>query len=184
MLCFTAPAFAGFSNPLGLTTPAGRVRSGYFKELHMDNNDGSQGPEDEQPFGPVIYRYTRAEALDEGVLVDVSNPAAEAGFKVPVALTCAAWADCVEWNEEDSRRQTPQNESGRLWDVLWMATIAIARSRRHPQAQHPENQLHYQLVRVPRGGQATVPREVTLKLVSGSGDAGEHVITIMLPHED
>ena len=150
----------------------------------MDNNDGSQGPEGDNPFGPPICRYTRAQAIDEGVLVDVSNPAAEAGFKVPVALTGAAWADCVKWSEEDSRRQTPQNESGRLWDVLWMAYVAISGARRLLDSLPPESHLLYRLVRVPRGGRATVPREVTLKLVSGPGDAGEHVITIMLPHED
>lgn len=81
----------------------------------MDNNDGSEGPEGNNPFGPVIYAYTRAQALADGVLVDVSNAAVEAGFKVPVALTRAAWDDCVEWNDEDTRRQTPQNASGRLW---------------------------------------------------------------------
>ena len=153
----------------------------------MDNNDGSEGPEGGNPFGPVIYAYTRAQALADGVLVDVSNAAVEAGFKVPVALTRAAWNDCVEWNDEDTRRQTIQNESGRLWDVLWMGYVAIASRLRAPESGRSQERfpaLFYQLYRVPRGGRATQPRKVTLKMLSGPGDSGEHVITIMLPHED
>jgi hypothetical protein len=39
----------------------------------------------------LIYRYTRADALRDGVLIDVSEVAREAGFKWPVALTAADW---------------------------------------------------------------------------------------------
>jgi hypothetical protein len=38
----------------------------------------------------LIHRYTRADALRDGVLVDVSATAREAGFRWPVALTRAA----------------------------------------------------------------------------------------------
>ncbi|HKI36594.1 MAG TPA: DUF6573 family protein [Gemmataceae bacterium] len=43
----------------------------------------------------LIHRYTRADALRDGVLIDVSATAREAGFKYPVALTAAAWVKCV-----------------------------------------------------------------------------------------
>jgi hypothetical protein len=36
-----------------------------------------------------------ADGLRDGVLIDVSAVAREAGFKFPVALTAAAWAKCV-----------------------------------------------------------------------------------------
>jgi len=153
----------------------------------MHNNDGSEGPEGNNPFGPVIYAYTRAQALADGVLVDVSNAALEAGFKVPVAMTRAAWSDFVEWSDEDTRRQTTQNESGRLWDVLWMGYVAIASRLRVPESGRSQERfpaLFYQLYRVPRGGGVTRPRKATLKMLSGPGDNGEHVITILLPHED
>jgi len=35
----------------------------------------------EDVFGPVIYAYTRAQAIEDGVLVDVSKMAKEAGIK-------------------------------------------------------------------------------------------------------
>jgi hypothetical protein len=44
----------------------------------------------------VIFGYTRAEALADGVLVAVPAAlATEAGFRWPIALTAAAWADTV-----------------------------------------------------------------------------------------
>ncbi len=129
-------------------------------------------------FGEVIHSYTRTQAIADGVLVDVSETAREAGFRWPVAMTAAAWADCVEWSEEDSQRQTHQDESGRLWDVLWMAFVAIRGNATG------ESQLAYQLYRVPRDGETVEARLTTLKLVAGPGDAGEPVVTIMLPQED
>ncbi len=77
----------------------------------------------------LIYAYSRAQAVADGVLVDVTATAREAGFTVPVAMTCATWADCVEWTEEtDRRKATDQDESGRLWDVVWMAHRAALRA--------------------------------------------------------
>jgi Family of unknown function (DUF6573) len=42
----------------------------------------------------LIHRYTRADALRDGVLIDVTQAAQEAGFRWPVAMTVAAWAKC------------------------------------------------------------------------------------------
>ncbi|MDE2205458.1 MAG: hypothetical protein KGK12_02325, partial [Armatimonadetes bacterium] len=50
----------------------------------------------------VIYSYTRREALEDGVLIDVSKMAAEAGFRYPVALTAALWADINDIPESKS----------------------------------------------------------------------------------
>lgn len=75
-------------------------------------------------FGEAISTYSRRQAIEDGMLVDISEMAAEAGFNCPVAITRAAWSDCVKWTEADSNRQTHQDESGRLWDVLWMASLA------------------------------------------------------------
>ncbi len=43
----------------------------------------------------LIYRYTRAQSIEDGVLIDVSAVAREAGITYPVALTRAAWERCV-----------------------------------------------------------------------------------------
>lgn len=126
----------------------------------------------------LIHSYSRAEAIADGVLVDVTKPASEAGFKVPVTITRAAWADCVEWNDEiEARKATTQDESGRLWDVLWMAFNAC---RRPGEGQRRVFELH----RVPREGRGNRPRRVALAVHIGPGDNAEPVITIMQPNED
>lgn len=130
-----------------------------------------------ETFGEVIHTYTRAHAIEDGNLIDVTETAAEAGFRIPVALTRAAYADCVEWSDADSRRQTYQDEAGRLWDVLWMAMNAARRGA-------GRQSLPFQLYRVPRGGRGVRPRLVTLITQIGPGDGGEPVVTIMLPGED
>ena len=129
-------------------------------------------------FGEVIYSYTRAQAIDDGVLIDATEMAREAGFKWPVALTVAAWSDCVAWSDADNERQVYQDQSGRLWDVLFMASFAVRT------ASNANWQLQFDLQRIPRNGQSTTSQRLTLKLILGPGDGGEPVITIMLPGED
>lgn len=46
-------------------------------------------------FGGPINTYGRSEAIEDGVLVDVTETACEAGFAIPVALTIGVWEDCV-----------------------------------------------------------------------------------------
>lgn len=127
-------------------------------------------------FGNLIYTYSRADAILDGTLVDVSEMAREAGFRLPVAITAAAWADSVAWSETDSERQTHQDQSGRLWDLLWMAFLTARRAQ--------GERVPFQFYRVPRGGRATRPRLMTLHLHIGPGDASEPVVTILMPNED
>lgn len=119
----------------------------------------------------LIHRYTRAEALKDGTLVDVTETARGVGFRIPVALTRTAWSDCVAWAEEDNERVVYQDESGRLWDLLWMAINA---ARRNTEA----SRLEFKVLRVPRDSRTGQPVSVTLVLDIGPGDQGEAVITI------
>ena len=124
----------------------------------------------------LIYAYTRAQAIEDGFLADVSEVAREAGFNIPVALTHAVYEKCVEWTEEDGKKAY-QDKSGRLWDVIYMAADAIRRQR-----CSNKDMILYQLYVVPRGGRKA--KKTVLKLTIGGGDNAEPVITIMLPEED
>ena len=42
-------------------------------------------------FGPVVYSYTRAQAVADGVQVEVTKTAQEAGIKFPLFLTRAVY---------------------------------------------------------------------------------------------
>ena len=79
----------------------------------------------DSPFGPVIYAYTRAQAIADGVQVEVTKTAQEAGIKYPLFLTRAVFDKYVAVPEG----VTGQDEAGRLWDVVWMTRFAILRSR-------------------------------------------------------
>jgi hypothetical protein len=121
----------------------------------------------------LIHRYTRADAIRDGVLIDVSATAKEAGFKFPVALTSAVWSKCVE---------VPpgvrcQDETGRLWDVLLLLRFAI----RGTKGGAAEVRF---AVHVRNDNRARTPPLVRLKALCGPGDQGEPVVTVMLPDED
>lgn len=107
----------------------------------------------------VISTYTRRQAIEDGVLVeiDADGIAKEAGFVVPVAVTRAVW-NLIEPTERE-REEWAQSVEGRLWDVLYFQMRC-------------------------REGYRNGRRRQTLKLISGPGDEGEHVITIMLSEED
>jgi hypothetical protein len=121
----------------------------------------------------LIHSYSRNQAVEDGVLVDVSETAREAGFRYPVALTHAVWDRYVAVPEEAEG----QDEDGRLWDILWMLKHAIASRSEANRGSVREFQL---LVR----NDNRRARIVTLKSVCGPGDDGEPVLTIMLPSED
>ena len=144
---------------------------------HDDTPTSSTGDEHISPFGSVIHTYTRVQAIADGVLVDVTKTAREAGFRWPVAVTAGVWDYCVAWPDDNGL----QDEPGRLWDVLYMAHVAI---RRLPPGTTPPTRLPYELYVVPRGSTTGQALRQTLHLHAGPGDRGEPVVTILLPNED
>ena len=127
----------------------------------------------------VISTYTRAQAIEDGALVDVTATAREAGFRHPVALTAAVQAEAVSWNPENGEYQ---DEKGRLWDVVFMASIAVRRNNGRHAAD--TDRLPYAIYRIPNVPDAMEPNELELVIAVGGGDDGEPVMTIMLPNED
>ena len=129
--------------------------------------------DNESPFGEVIYSYTRAQAVADGLQVEVTKTAQEAGIRFPVFLTRTVYDSFVTVPPG----VTAQDEAGRLWDVLWMLRFAIMRSR---------------------AGQAYLPFALyvrndnraarLVKLVATCGpldiDDAQPSITVMMPDED
>jgi len=146
-------------------------------------------------FGEPISRYTRRQAIDDGILVQLSGDGyegdewipkmcAEAGYRIPVAMTTTAFVACVMPLEESSEQLAPcQDPKGRLWDVLFVMRLFVARRVREVR----EGSVRFNLsVRqnVPRGSKLRGRQKtVTLKAVLGGDDDGRPCITIMFPHE-
>jgi hypothetical protein len=143
----------------------------------------------EEVFGEVLSCYSRAQAIEDGVLVSLNDPSftfrpglnicAEAGIKFPVAMTIAAFAKTV--SELDTPLPPCQDISGRLWDVLTMFRLAAKRGG--SEIRFSVSVINWVYV----GGKRinrTKRETVVLKALCGPGDNGEPVIAILLPDED
>lgn len=119
----------------------------------------------------LIHSYSRTQAIEDGVLIDVSELAREAGLIVPVSVTQGVWSNVVV--PPQKAKEQGEDETGMLWDILYIA------SRKIKEATGSEI-LFYILATNNRGTR----KLVQLKAIAGPGDEGELVITIMLPDED
>ena len=134
-------------------------------------------PEPGDPiFGPVIYAYTRAQAIADGVLVDVTETAKEVGFKLPVAITEALHNRLTPTKADQA---IGQDYDGRLWDVLWVAAFTIKLAERNSET------LAFTVEQQEVDAKSGQPKKVDLRLwaVCGPGDEGEPVVTIGFPED-
>ncbi len=69
----------------------------------------------------VISVYSQEQAVEDGFLVDVTELAKEAGFQIPVHITCGVQSLC----EVPEDLKGCQDYPGRLWDVLSMAVTTF-----------------------------------------------------------
>ena len=121
----------------------------------------------------LIYSYTRKQAIADGVQVEVSETAREAGIRFPVFLTRTVFDAYVTVPP----KVTCQDEAGRLWDIVWMLRCAIQRSgaagERIPVSLYVRNDNRR-------------PRLVKLIATCGALDIDDPqpAITLMMPDED
>jgi hypothetical protein len=150
----------------------------------------------------LIHRYPRADVLRDGVLIDVSATAREAGFKfwdeylkkrvglefgieqrqAHNLVLCAQVrgkmpdASCSALHLDEGNGREP-GDAGRLWDVLTMLRLAV-----HGQGEGAR-EVRFG-VHVRNEKRERTPPLVRLKALCGPGDQGEAVVTVMLPDED
>ena len=126
------------------------------------------------PFDHVVYSYTRSQAVADGVQVEVTKTAAEAGIKFPVFITRGVFDSFVAVPPG----VTGQDEAGRLWDIVWMLRFAILRAR--PGVERIPVALYV------RNSDTERPRLVKLIATCGPLDIDDPqpAITVMLPDED
>ncbi len=121
----------------------------------------------------VLSVYTRAQAIEDGVLIDVTNLAPDlvqnAGIKLHVAMTSEVWDEYVEVPEG----VIGQDWKGRLWDILYLFQVQARRAK--------ASEILFQLS---ARNDNRRPRLVTLKAVCGPDDAGKPCVTILTPAQD
>ena len=139
-----------------------------FKSKFVDEYKTMQGP---MGIG-VISVYTRAQAIEDGVLIDVSPVAmAEHGFRSPVAVTDRVWSEVVIPPGEVA---TWQDDLGRLNDLLTCLKYGIKRSQK-------ASEVIFKMDVINEGEKR---KTITLKRTCTPGDNLEPVITVMFPDED
>jgi len=120
----------------------------------------------------VIFSYSRSDALADGVLIDVSGIAKEAGFTIPVAVSDNLYHSYIMPSLDLAKEG--QSPSGRLWDTLSVLRYAIKAS---PSTDRLSLSVLFTMA-------PDDPIPVELLAVCGPGDLGEPVITIMLPGDE
>ena len=130
----------------------------------------------------LIHSHSRTEAIADGVLVELDPKLCqEAGIRVPVAMTAAAYADVVAVHETAAK--ACQDVTGRMWDVLWMLWCAAKGKDQTEVRFLVYVTLHAKSPRR-RAKNPLQPAPVQLKAVIGPADDGSPCITIMWPEED
>ena len=123
---------------------------------------------DENTFGETIYSYSRTQAIEDGVLVDLTQTdSIRQHWKHPFACTSAVWAII-----EEALIQPCQDVSGICHDISTMAKLVIKNT---PSARASE-QIRFAVI--------ITGKKHTLKLHIGPGDTAAPVLTLMLPYED
>ena len=59
----------------------------------MTNNEAIETVNDSDLFGDPVFVYSRQDAIDDGVLIDVSEIARKEGFKVHTAMTSTLYGE-------------------------------------------------------------------------------------------
>lgn len=120
----------------------------------------------------VISVYTRAQALEDGVLVDLTDWAREAGFKIPVAVTQGVWGVLKPSKELEAEGE---DVAGRAWDMFTILLHAI-------RGAAGGDEVHFAPLFTQEPGREA--RGVPMWAKCGPGDNAEPVITVMLRGED
>jgi len=123
---------------------------------------------------------TRAQAIELGELIDVSDCGRMVGFEWPLAITRQAFELCVVWTKADNRRKgrPPQTQDQRLRDVVVMAAMHIRDLKR----AEITTRIEYQVAHCPRDSRRG-DLITHLVVVVEAGDDGAKALTIKLLHE-
>jgi len=81
---------------------------------------------DSSGYDDIIYSYTAEQAIEDGILADVTEMGHEAGFSknFKVRVTRSVYDACIP-----PKSNKIESFDGRMWDVIWMAKNAVVRNK-------------------------------------------------------
>ena len=121
----------------------------------------------------VVFEYSRAQAIADGVLVDVTEQAKQIGFKIHTVITGTIFHGYIE-PPAGVDGSFGQSVTGRLHDVL---TLALFAARRAVNTDRVTFKVDFLMA---------PGRKETIEAIAhiGPGDNSEPCLTIMLPEDD
>ncbi|MEI1280257.1 DUF6573 family protein [Leptospira venezuelensis] len=124
----------------------------------------------------IIDSYTRAEAIKDGGLIDLSNGEfshlVKRIYKYPLAVTAGVWHE-IRWIVENSNDQVSFEN---VIEVMLKATI-LNKTKVIDESSHLFR-LNLSIQDLPG------PSYRDFKIICGPGDNASPVLTILLPEED
>lgn len=132
-------------------------------------------------FGDTISTYSRSHAIEDGVLVDLSDSPFikefhDQAFQLPVAATRAAYSAAI--GDPDEQQELDQATQRGRWAALALS-IRIACTRDEDREIHDQDRISFVLTPV-----QAPERHIAMYAHFGKGDNGENVMTIMMEGED
>lgn len=120
----------------------------------------------------VVHAYSRANAIEDGVLFDITEQAKACGIVYPAAMTPGVWAEviCVPQGTASDCVAAEDDRIAKLLSIT-MDAVQMSGTRR----------AHFEY---PGGVGGSEPKSVKLWAVLGPGDDARPVLTIMLEGED
>ena len=121
----------------------------------------------------VVFEYSRAQAIADGVLVDVTDVARGVGFKVHTVVTATLYHGYVV-PPAGLDGSFGQSAAGRLHDVLTLALFAARASK-------GTDRVYFKVDFLMAPGKTE-----TVDIIAhiGPGDTPAPVLTIMMPEDD
>ncbi len=123
-------------------------------------------------FGEVISEYSREQAIEDGVLIDISEKAKTVGFNIPTVITQHLHSVL---NDIPKSKKGSENYDARLGDVLYMAFLRVKVELE--KAEFKKDSLSFSaLVSIPKTG-----KPANQNLIIAFNTEG---FTIMFPEDD
>ena len=121
----------------------------------------------------VIYSYSRADAVRDGVLIDITDIAKRFGFKYPVAITSNLYFTYI--NQNGGLNSVNQIDNTRLIDLLTAMYYSIKNCK--------DSKTNFVTVKITIKPSPNETSEIEVWAHCGPADDYRLVITIMLPED-
>jgi hypothetical protein len=128
----------------------------------------------DQPFGPILFAYTRRQAIEDGVLVDLTQPGFRrllriCGIQIHTAVTATAFAAVLGCPVDKEHAD----------QVIGRTLVMLASFCKVAIRQRDVSAVQFKVPPEGASGQA-----IAMWASVGPGDQGEPVLTLMLEGED